>query len=93
MQWLTSHFSFIPSISLRSCDSQGKLNVYEVDSFKETLRLALHEEKALLLEDIDYLTSLLDKETDTQVSSRNHRVTFDREAIQKPAHVLLTVCM
>jgi hypothetical protein len=41
--------------------------VYEVDSFKEALRSALQEEKALLLEDIDYLTSLLDHETDAQL--------------------------
>ncbi|KAL6765924.1 hypothetical protein V8C86DRAFT_13250 [Haematococcus lacustris] len=46
---------------------QGRINVFELESVSASLREALQEEQALLLEDIAFLTELLDQETDTQM--------------------------
>ncbi|KAJ9509739.1 hypothetical protein QJQ45_011263 [Haematococcus lacustris] len=45
----------------------GRINVFELESVSASLREALQEEQALLLEDIAFLTELLDQETDTQM--------------------------
>lgn len=50
---------------------QDKLNVYEIDAVKEVLKNALQDEKQALMEDVEYLMSLLDEETDVQVCACN----------------------
>ncbi|GFH09997.1 uncharacterized protein HaLaN_05236, partial [Haematococcus lacustris] len=51
----------------RAEQDEGRINVFELESVSASLREALQEEQALLLEDIAFLTELLDQETDTQM--------------------------
>lgn len=46
---------------------QDKLNVWDIDKVREVLRGLFQEERTILLEDVEYLTSLLDEETELQV--------------------------
>ncbi|KAF5830834.1 hypothetical protein DUNSADRAFT_13982 [Dunaliella salina] len=48
---------------------QDKLNVYEIDAVKDALRAAVEEEKAYLMEDIEYLTTLLTDEADMRAQA------------------------
>jgi hypothetical protein len=62
----------MPNLLLAHVPVQDKLNVYEIDAVKDALRVAIHEEKVHLMEDIDYLTALLTDETDAQVGVGLH---------------------
>jgi hypothetical protein len=48
---------------------QGKLSVFEVHEVQGALRAALEEERAALLDDIEYLTAVLSDEADLQAST------------------------
>ncbi len=56
-----------PRACLLAAPPQGKLSVFGIDDVKEAVQCALREERAALLNDIEYLTALVTDEVDMQV--------------------------
>jgi hypothetical protein len=56
-----------PRLAVQSM--QQKLNIYGIDEIKEGLQLLLREENEALLDDVQYLQSLLEEETNLQVGA------------------------
>lgn len=68
-----------------------KLNAFEVDSIKTQLQTAFEEERRNLLEDVDYLATILDEETDMR--ARAKALTLPKiEELEAYSGKLIKVC-